>query len=232
MNVPTCYRLPRQPQQGSCTRPPARIRQLLAPALAFFVLIAACPFSRAAGFASVHVLDGAAHPLADAGVYAEPLSGQVAAKNSRPVEVEQRGRKFLPLVTIVQTGTEISFPNNDTVRHHVYSFSQAKNFELKLYAGVPASPVLFDKPGTVVVGCNIHDQMVAYIHVVNTPWLGKTDAEGKVRLDNLPPGKYRLHAWHYRLPVSAAIPDKDITVATGEVAAEFNLNVTPGAAAK
>lgn len=195
-------------------------------------LVCASSISHAAGSASVQVFDGTQRPIPDAAVYAEPLSGQTGAKSGRRAEIEQRGRKFHPLVSVIQAGTEVSFPNNDTVRHHVYSFSPAKNFELKLYSGVPAAPVLFDKAGTVVLGCNIHDQMLAYIQVVNTPWLGKTDADGKVRLDNLPPGKYRLHAWHYRLPVAAAIPEKDITVASGEVDAVFNLNVSPSAAVK
>jgi plastocyanin len=201
-------------------------------ALAFFAVLGVTSLSHAAGFAAVQVLDSARHPLPDAAVYAEPLSGQTGPKSSgRRAEIEQRGRKFLPLVSVVQARTEVSFPNNDTVRHHVYSFSPAKNFELKLYAGVPASPISFDKPGTVVLGCNIHDQMVAYIQVVDTPWLGKTDADGKVRIDNLPAGKYRLHAWHYKLPVAAAIPEKDVIVSTGEVDAVFNLNVSAGAAA-
>jgi plastocyanin len=142
-------------------------------------LAGASAFSHATGSASVQVLDSAKRPLQDAAVYAVPLSGQITPKsNGRRAEIEQRGRKFMPLVSVVQAGTEVSFPNNDTVRHHVYSFSPAKNFELKLYAGVPANPVNFDKPGTVVLGCNIHDKMVAYIQIVDTPWLGKTDADG------------------------------------------------------
>jgi plastocyanin len=201
-------------------------------AFAFVAVLGGTSLSHAAGSATVQVLDSARRPLPDAAVYAEPLSGQTGSKSpGRRAEIEQRGRKFLPLVSVVQAGTEVSFPNNDTVRHHVYSFSPAKNFELKLYSGVPAAPVSFDKPGTVVLGCNIHDQMVAYIQIVDTPWLGKTDADGKVRLDNLPAGRYRLHAWHYRLPVAAAIPEKDIIVSTGEVDAVFNLNVSAGAAA-
>jgi plastocyanin len=205
-------------------------RHLPACLLAFLALVGVTSLSHAAGSAAVQVLDSARRPLPDAAIYAEPLSGQTIPKIvGRRAEIEQRGRKFLPLVSVVQAGTEVSFPNNDTVRHHVYSFSPAKNFELKLYSGVPASPVNFDKPGTVVLGCNIHDQMVAYIQIVDTPWLGKTDAEGKVRLDNLPSGRYRLHAWHYKLPVAAAVPEKDIVVSTGDVDAVFNLNVSAGA---
>lgn len=115
---------------------------------------------------SVLVTDTNGLPVQDAVVYAEAAGGQILPKILQPAEIIQKGRKFTPLLTVVQAGAEISFPNNDTVRHHVYSFSKPKPFELKLYSGTPGSPVLFDKPGTVVVGCNIHDQMLAYIQIV------------------------------------------------------------------
>jgi hypothetical protein len=99
-------------------------------------------------------------------------------------------------VTVVQTGTAVEFPNNDTVRHHVYSFSQPKRFEIKLYAGKPGQPITFDKPGEVVIGCNIHDWMEAYVLVVESPYFGKTGPDGQVRIANLPAGRYRLQLWH------------------------------------
>lgn len=178
---------------------------------------------------AVQVVDAAGEPVADSAVYAEPASGQPAPKPQRTAEIEQKARKFLPLVTIVQTGSEISFPNHDTVRHHVYSFSPAKMFELKLYAGIPASPVLFDKPGTVVVGCNIHDQMLAYIHIVDTPYFAKTDAAGKARLEGLAPGKYRLKAWHFNLANGAPIPEQDINLTGSGTAASFKLDLKAAA---
>ncbi len=124
----------------------------------------------------------------------------------------------MPLMTVVQTGSEISFPNNDTVRHHVYSFSATKPFELKLYSGNPGTPILFDKPGTVVIGCNIHDQMVSYIQVVSTPHFGKSDEAGMVRIGDLAPGKYRIKAWHYQLPPTAPAVETEITVAKNDMA--------------
>ena len=179
---------------------------------------------------TVQVSDASGHPLADAAVYAEPASGQAVPKPTRTTDIEQKGRKFSPLVTIVQTGTEVSFPNNDTVRHHVYSFSPAKIFDIKLYSGVPGKPILFDKPGTVVIGCNIHDQMVAYIQVVSTPYFAKTDASGKAILDGLAPGKYNLKAWHFNLPAGVQIPEQSINFSGTETAATFKLNVKPGTA--
>lgn len=198
-------------------------RRLACATLAAAGLMLASAASHAA--VTVQVLDAAGKPVADAAVYAEPASGQTPPKALKTVDIEQKGRKFLPTVTVIQAGTNISFPNNDTVRHHVYSFSPAKVFELKLYSGEPANPVNFDKPGTVVIGCNIHDQMAAYIHVVQTPHFAKTDAAGKARLDGLASGKYRLKAWHFGLPVNAQIAEQALSVASGDASASFTLNV-------
>ncbi|CAN5231455.1 methylamine utilization protein [soil metagenome] len=179
---------------------------------------------------TVEVRNAAGGTIADAVVYAEPLANQTQPKTPRaPVEVEQKGRAFLPLVTVVQTGTEISFPNHDTVRHHVYSFSPAKTFEIKLKADAAgAAPILFDKPGTVVVGCNIHDLMLAYIHVVNTPWFGKTNAAGKARIEGLPAGKYTLKAWHPGTVAGTPIAEQELNVAAADASATFTLTLKSG----
>ncbi len=109
-------------------------------------------------------------------------------------EMSQRQRAFVPGVLAIQTGTAVNFPNFDTVRHHVYSFSPAKPFEIKLYSGTPAKPVVFDKAGTATLGCNIHDRMIAYIHVVNTPYVGVTDGMGRVTID-VPDGEHKVRIW-------------------------------------
>jgi plastocyanin len=170
----------------------------------------------------VEVKDANGNALPDAAVYAEPVSGAAPAR-PKASEIEQKGRKFLPLMTVIQTGSEISFPNNDTVRHHVYSFSPVKPFELKLYSGTPSSPVVFDKPGTVVIGCNIHDRMVAYIQVVNTPYFGKSSETGRVLMSDLPAGKYRLKAWHHQLLSGATMPESEITVGKQDIAVSIAL---------
>ncbi len=136
--------------------------------------------------------------LNDAVIYAVPVSGTTGVKPVRGSNVEQINKEFVPFVTPVQTGTVVSFPNRDDVRHHVYSFSQAKTFELKLYAGASAPPVLFDKPGPVVLGCNIHDHMLAYVYVVETPHFAKT-ASGAARIEGIPAGEYNVRIWHPRL---------------------------------
>ena len=169
-----------------------------------------------AGSIVIHVTDTAAAPASDAVAYAEAASGQTLPKLLRPAQVEQKARRFAPLVTVIQTGSVVSFPNHDSVRHHVYSFSPSKVFELKLYSGAGGDPIIFEKPGTVVVGCNIHDQMAAYIQVVDTPYFGKTDADGNATLESLPPGKYRLKLWHPDQPAGAAPTEQLLTVTTSD----------------
>ncbi|MFZ6814852.1 methylamine utilization protein [Undibacterium sp. Rencai35W] len=158
----------------------------------------------------VQVVDSAGQAVADAVVYFE--NGNAEKVKSANAEIQQKDKKFMPLVTVVQTGTSISFPNNDTVRHHAYSFSPAKTFELKLYAGKPEAPIIFDKPGTIVVGCNIHDQMLAYIQVVDTPYFAKTDASGKARVASIPNGKYTLKTWHFKQMTGGAISEQPVNI--------------------
>lgn len=164
----------------------------------------------------VQMQDGAGKALPDAVVYLESKDAQAAVKPLQGAEVAQVNRQFDPQVRVVTVGTAVLFPNHDTVRHQVYSFSDTKKFELKLYAGTTAAPVMFDKPGIAVLGCNIHDNMVAWIIVVPTPYFGRSGPDGKVSLDNLPPGNYRLRTWHTRLPVGTPALDQALTVpATG-----------------
>lgn len=171
----------------------------------------------AAASVTLHVTDASGVPTVDAVVYAEAANGQTLTKQLRSAQIEQKARKFLPAVTVIQTGTAISFPNHDSVRHHVYSFSAPKTFELKLYSGAGGDPITFDKAGTVVVGCNIHDQMAAFIQVVDTPYFGKTDASGKAVIENMQPGKYQLKVWHSALPATMTIPGQPLTIANADM---------------
>lgn len=169
----------------------------------------------AAGAATVQVdvLDSTGAPLSGAVVFLESPEAQRAVRPMPLTDMSQQQKRFVPDVLAVTTGTEVRFPNNDTVRHHVYSFSPAKKFELKLYAGTPANPVLFDQPGVVVLGCNIHDQMVGWILVLDTPYFAQTRAPAAgVRLDKVPPGTYRLRVWHARLPVGAPAQEQTVRV--------------------
>jgi len=160
----------------------------------------------------------AGKPVPDAVVVLEPLAGTGPAAKNRPhAVIEQRGAEFSPWVTVVQAGTAVDFPNNDTVRHHVYSFSQPKRFEIKLYAGKPGQPITFDKPGEVAIGCNIHDWMEAYVLVVESPYFGKTGPDGQVRIANLPAGRYRLQLWHPLQKAQAAAGEIELAAAPAKL---------------
>jgi plastocyanin len=149
-----------------------------------------------AGTLEARVIDEHGEPLAHVAVYATSTSGSAHRPASHPTAVmDQQHTQFVPHVLIVSAGTQVQFPNNDVVSHHVYSFSEAKTFELGLYKGNTHPPLEFDKPGIVVLGCNIHDSMLGYIVVVPTEHFGMTDDRGVLRLEGLPAGEYAVDAW-------------------------------------
>ncbi len=206
--------------------PPVLLRWRLAHARALACCLAAMA-GLAAHAASVQVdlLDAAGKPLADAIVFLESADARRLTKPLPGVEMAQEKRQFVPSVMVVPVGSEVLFPNRDTVRHHVYSFSPTKKFELKLYTGTPSKPVLFDQAGVVLLGCNIHDRMVGWILVVDTPYFAKSLADtGRAQLDNVAPGAYKLRAWHARLPVGEPALEQALTVpATGNATATVRM---------
>jgi plastocyanin len=160
------------------------------------------------------VLNEQGQPVADAVVIAVPADGArppaKSAERPRAGVVDQVNKEFTPKVTAILAGTAVTFPNHDDVRHHVYSFSPAKRFELPLYAGEPAGPVVFDKPGVVVLGCNIHDWMVGYIYVSESPYFAKTDKDGKAIIAELPPRAYAVRVWHPQLEATEETTRKSV----------------------
>lgn len=149
---------------------------------------------------SVRVLDRDGAPVAGVAVVVTPEDPAVVpAPPVEPAIMDQVDRQFKPHVLVIQTGSRVSFPNNDNISHHVYSFSSPKRFELRLYKGSPHPPLTFDRPGLVVLGCNIHDDMLGYILVVDTPYFAKTDAAGMARLEDLPAGEFSVRVWTPRL---------------------------------
>jgi plastocyanin len=189
-----------------------RLRFDRAATIAALVAASLLPMAAGAGTLQVQVQDGSGKPLPNAVVFLESPEAKAAAKPTNSAEIEQVARQFQPAVSVVTTGSSVTFPNHDTVRHHVYSFSPIKTFELKLYSGVPANPVVFDRSGVAVLGCNIHDNMVAWVLVVDTPYFGKTNAEGTLTLNNVPNGSYKLRTWHNSLPVGAPAAEQASTV--------------------
>lgn len=180
-----------------------------------------------AGTLEVLVRTPAGKPLEDAAVVLEALAGTPPPRAGRAT-IAQHDREFSPYLSIVQTGTAVEFPNRDPFKHHIYSFSPAKTFEIKLYAGKPARPVVFDRPGEVALGCNIHDWMEAYVLVVDSPYFAKTDAAGRAVIAHAPAGGYRLRLWH---PRQAAAPDMSgpgkITLGAAPLRLERVLDAAP-----
>jgi plastocyanin len=163
---------------------------------AVLALSACCCVQLRAAELQVLVRDHNGKPVPDAVALALPVDPKIALRAPTPTEtVDQVDRQFVPFVKVVFIGSTIRFPNSDNIRHQVYSFSPPKKFELPLYAGTPAQPVIFDKAGVVVLGCNIHDWMIGYVYVSETPFFAKTDAAGAAVVKDLPAGEYMVRVW-------------------------------------
>ncbi|HEV8419412.1 MAG TPA: hypothetical protein VGQ43_11805 [Candidatus Udaeobacter sp.] len=173
-----------------------------------------------AGSLEVIVKDDKGGPGSDAVAYAV---GAASAAPKKHAVVDQRDKQFVPYVTAIQVGTAVSFPNSDNIRHHVYSFSPAKKFELPLYSGVPAQPVVFDKVGFVTLGCNIHDWMIAYVAVLPTPYFQVTRQDGRALLKDLPPGQYTVQVWHPGLKGQPEAFAQRVDVGGGTKSLQFTL---------
>src|SRR5580658_7679441 len=176
---------------------------------------------RAGHAAQLHaaVKDQHGKPVADAVVVAAPVDSKAALRARSPADVvDQVDKQFLPYVKAVYVGSKVHFPNKDNIRHQVYSFSAPKEFELPLYAGSEAPPVLFDKPGVVVLGCNIHDWMIGYIYVSETPFFATTDAAGAATLEDLPPGEYLVRVWHPGMEQAEESMVKRMNLSAGDTA--------------
>ncbi len=138
-------------------------------------------------------------PLEDGVITLTPLDFTPPALTGEKVEIAQVSKQYDPYVTVLRVGTRALFPNRDNVQHHLYSVSKPKRFEKPLYASGKSETVVFDKPGVVTLGCNIHDWMIAYIFVVETPWHQKSGPDGLASLTDLPAGRYILEVWHPRI---------------------------------
>jgi len=139
--------------------------------------------------------------------------------------IDQQNIQFHPFVSAVPVGASVMFMNHDPVHHHVYSFSPAKKFELKLGSRQQNQSVLFDKPGVVPLGCNIHDRMIAYLDVVDTPWAKTADASGHVLLRDVPAGAVTISVWHPYLRAPGNSVSR--TVMLNEAGAHSERFVTP-----
>lgn len=163
----------------------------------FVAALLFCSASAQAGSIVVTASDKAGAMMGNVVIYATPVGGTaLPAAAPESATIAQQGMQFVPYVTAVRTGTSIKFPNYDKMEHHVKSFSRAREFEYKIYEKGTPPPVVFDKPGVVIVYCMLHEWMRAYVMVLDTPYFSKTLETGVTTIDGLPDGSYEVRAWH------------------------------------
>ncbi|MEM6486383.1 MAG: hypothetical protein AAF662_15540, partial [Pseudomonadota bacterium] len=155
------------------------------------------PLSTSAENFTISIAQPDGTPLAGAVIALKPkVESPLSAPD--PGVMDQINRQFAPHILVVQKGAEVSFPNSDSIKHHVYSFSKAKPFEIKLYKDSKSEKVVFDKVGEVELGCNVHDWMLGYVYVVDTPFYGRSDNDGRATI-SAPAGSYTVTWWHPRI---------------------------------
>lgn len=182
--------------------------------------------SALAGELQVQFTDGDGNPIPDAVI--EITSPRIPVPEDWDYTglMDQVDKEFMDNVVLVVAGSYVSFPNSDDIQHHVYSFSDTKSFELPLYSGDEANPVLFDMPGVAVVGCNIHDWMLGYIYVGQSHLMAKSAADGIATLANLDAGEYTFQVWHERARRGDQFSTFDVVVpATGTTTVDLMLDL-------
>ena len=171
-----------------------KLQKLAAQSIVTFLTVA---FSYAA-FAqdvTLNVVDQYGQPLKNVVIELANEAGDKSSQQLPVLIMDQVDKQFSPTLLIAQQGQQVNFPNSDNIRHHVYSFSPAKPFQLKLYSGQPESPIRFENQGVVVLGCNIHDSMVGYIYVARSSHVYQSDEQGNVKLNGLTL-PVKLSLWH------------------------------------
>jgi len=177
---------------------------------------------------AVLVTDIAGNPVADAVIwFATAGYTRQSPDNSAAIVVDQIDKQFFPQISVIPVGSEVIFPNNDSVSHHVYSFSQPNSFELPLYRGGETPTVRFEHAGVVTLGCNIHDAMLGYILVLDATEFAITDKEGVARFDRAPAADVAFQIWSPRLDAKKALSAERIASVTALVSVRAPLRLQP-----
>ena len=208
-------------------RPPARLPNPF-PGSCLWTLLAfpaafGCAAPAGAATLAIHVQASDGKALGGAVITARPLDGPPRHAATVHAVMDQVDRAFTPDLLVVPVGSTVSFPNSDSVSHQIYSFSSAKRFQLPLYRGKPYPPMLFEQAGVITLGCNIHDEMLAYLVVTDAPYFGRTDGAGSWSVE-LGPGRYQVTIWHPRLHAEGADVEREFTVGSDD-RAEFTIRL-------
>jgi len=197
-----------------------KIKPVLTGPLSFLALLATNAVSAAS--LSIAVTDTTGATVENAAIYALPLATEQAPLVERRVEIDQVDKEFVPYLSVITPADIVSFPNSDHIRHHVYSFSDTKKFEIPLYGSSEMPSIQFDNTGVVALGCNVHDWMRAYVLVVDTPYHAITTAVCLATLQ-LPAGEFEVHVWHPELKNESEDYSSKISLAQEPVAVEFTI---------
>jgi plastocyanin len=187
------------------------------PRICWLPLIFLCAgAATAAADLRVLVTDPGGQPIEEAVVELLDMNAASTAPAGAPAVMRQKDLRFTPNVLIVPVGTRVEFPNDDPVLHHVYSFSRAKSFELRLYGNTQVPAIEFDDAGTVTLGCNIHDHMRAYIYVTDAMSFAQTPRDGTVNFDDVPGGAYMVRVWHSRMRKADETANASVAIESGQ----------------
>lgn len=192
-------------------------------------LIGAVAFANAnAATVEIAVADSSGAPAANAVVslIADNAGLTIVPRTPERSIIDQRHETFLPLVVIVRRGGNVVFTNNDTTMHQVYSFSPIKQFQFEIDRGQISKPVIFDKAGVAAIGCNIHDNMVAYVYVADAPFAVVTDTHGHAEISDVPEGQYMANAWHPQLRIGRKPQPVPLTVDANRVKLSMSVALT------
>lgn len=194
-----------------------RLFASLAIALASVSVLGPIATSYAAGdsVARIQIVDERGMPVRGAIVELKPSAAAGTFTLPWRMAMAQKDLQFTPGTLIAERGAAVAFPNLDRVRHSIYSFSKGNKFAIDLYGRDQTRSQVFSVPGTVSLGCKIHDDMRGYVRVVETPYVGKTDHNGMMTTSGVPDGKAVVTVWHPNLRSSANESHSSVTIAGG-----------------
>lgn len=157
---------------------------------------------------------------AGAVVYLIPLDGGPVPPPIDTALIDQRDLRFVPRTLVVPPGAVVQFRNSDPILHNVFSPpGVAEGFDLGTYPRGEGRPHGFTAPGTYVILCHVHPEMVAFVVVVPTTYYAVVDEDNRFRVDKLRPGRYQLRVWHWR----TATLDRVVTLHRGSQQVELEL---------